>query len=152
MTEKIVQAVAENLTRYFGENIVIYTDEVRQGFKEPCFFIKAAEASIKQALGKRRRLINPMDILYFPPLNKKNFNMNDMYEKLSTALNEIEIDGHKVKGRNMSMKKSGGVLTSGLNSTYENGDCVLNFFVSYDFHVIDDGEPIYMERLIIGGH
>ena len=55
-------------------------------------------------------------------------------------------------GRNMSMKKSGGVLTSGLNSTYENGDCVLNFFVSYDFHVIDDGEPIYMERLIIGGH
>lgn len=111
-------AVMRKLAERFP-NIKRYGEEIRQGFEEPCFFVKLLNASQDQELNIRYRRTHSFDIHYFPRDNA-NEEAHDMAEKLYDALEWIEYDGVLYQGRGMN---------------HEIVDGVLHFFVDYSFRV-----------------
>lgn len=111
-------AVFDRLAERFPD-IERYGEEIRQGFKEPCFFVKLLNASQTQELNTRYMRTHSFDIHYFPR-KRKNADAHDMAEQLYDALEMIEYNGVKYRGIDM-------------NHEIVNG--VLHFFVDYNFHV-----------------
>lgn len=124
-------AVMRRLNERFP-NIKRYGDEIRQGFVEPCFFVKLLNASQTQELNIRYRRTHSFDIHYFPQDNS-NEEAHDMAEKLYDALELIEYDGVQYNGTGMN---------------HEIVDGVLHFFVDYAFRVRREvPEPTKMRSL-----
>lgn len=111
-------AVFHRLSERFPD-IRRYGEEIRQGFEEPCFFVKLLSASQTQELNIRYRRTHSFDIHYFPQDNS-NEEAHDMAEKLYDALELIEYDGVQYRGTGMNHEIVGGVL---------------HFFVDYAFRV-----------------
>ena len=84
MINKIVTGIAEKLSACF-KDIRIYTEEVEQGFKTPCFSIILRELGAEIYRGRRRRLKAEAEI------------HNSMTAELMTALEYINIDGFPVR-------------------------------------------------------
>lgn len=99
-------------------DIPILGEEIKQGLKPPCFFVRLLEPEHTQELGRRYFRIHPFVIRYFPA--DGNAEMYDMAELLTAALQQIEVAGRPVRGTGMR---------------FEVVDGVLHFFVNYDFHV-----------------
>src|SRR5690606_38529812 len=96
-----------------------YGEEIRQGFEEPCFFVKLLNASQTQELNTRYMRTHSFDIHYFPQ-NNSNEEAHDMAEKLYDVMELIELNE---------------ALYKGINMNHEIVDGVLHFYVDYDFHV-----------------
>lgn len=111
-------AVMRRLCERFPD-IKRYGEEIRQGFKAPCFFVKMMNASQTQELGARYMRTHSFDIHYFPR-DHANKEAHDMAEKLYDALEFIEYNGAKYQGTGMN---------------HEIVDGVLHFFVDYAFRV-----------------
>lgn len=124
-------AVINQLAEQFP-HIERYGEEIRQGFKEPCFFVKLLNASQTQELNTRYMRTHSFDIHYFPQ-NNSNEEAHDMAEKLYDALELIEYAGVLYQGREMN---------------HEIVDGVLHFFVDYAFRVRREiPEPPKMELM-----
>lgn len=111
-------AVFHRLAEKFPD-IKRYGEEIRQGFEEPCFFVKLLNASQTQELDIRYMRTHSFDIHYFPVDNSNN-EAHDMAEQLYDTLELIEFNG---------------ALYRGINMNHEIVDGVLHFFVDYDFRV-----------------
>ena len=111
-------AVMRRLAASFPD-VKRYGEEIRQGFEEPCFFVKLLNASQTQELNTRYRRTHSFDIHYFPQDNS-NEEAHDMAEKLYDALELIEYDGVQYQGTGMN---------------HEIVDGVLHFFVDYAFRI-----------------
>lgn len=111
-------AVFHQLAERFPD-IKRYGEEIRQGFEEPCFFVKLLTAGQTQELGARYMRTHSFDIHYFPEDNS-NSEAHDIAERLYDALEVIAYNGVQYRGINMN---------------HEVVDGVLHFFVDYDFHV-----------------
>jgi len=111
-------AVFHQLAERFPD-IKRYGEEIRQGFEEPCFFVKLLNASQTQELNTRYMRTHSFDIHYFPQDNS-NEEAHDMAEKLYDVMELIEYDGVLYQGREMN---------------HEIVDGVLHFFVDYNFRV-----------------
>ena len=53
MLNEIMDAVTGRLYELFGDGYTIYTDRVKQGLEEPCFFVQFLEPSEKPMIGRR---------------------------------------------------------------------------------------------------
>lgn len=111
-------AVFHRLAERFPD-IKRYGEEIRQGFEEPCFFVKLLNASQTQELDIRYMRTHSFDIHYFPA-NDSNEDAHAMAEQLYDALELIEYNGAKYRGIGMN---------------HEIVDGVLHFFVDYNFMV-----------------
>src|SRR5690606_23225390 len=111
-------AVFHQLAERFPD-IKRYGEEIRQGFEEPCFFVKLLNASQTKELHPRYMRTHSFDIHYFPR-NGENADAHDMAEQLYDALEMIEYNGAKYRGIGMN---------------HEIVDGVLHFFVDYNFRV-----------------
>ena len=111
-------AVFHQLAERFPD-IRRYGEGIRQGFEEPCFFVKLLNASQTQELNTRYMRTHSFDIHYFPQDNS-NEEAHDMAEKLYDVMELIEYDGVLYQGREMN---------------HEIVDGVLHFFVDYNFRV-----------------
>lgn len=96
----------------------IYGEEIRQGFQEPCFFVKLLQGEHSQVLGRRYARTHSFDIHYFTGTNG---DLHAMAEQLYGCLETIQAAGSTCRGQGMS---------------HEIVDGVLHFLVSYDFHVL----------------
>lgn len=133
MVNKIIDGVSVKLNEAFGDTCEIYSEEVKQDFKVPCFFILPLNPSQRQMIGSRYYRNNPFDIHYFPKSKEeKNAEIYSVAETLCEALEYINIDGNFVRGNRMR---------------YEKVEGVLHFFVEYNKHVIRQIEKIPMEEL-----
>mgnify|MGYP001624748921 FL=1 len=95
----------------------IYTEEVEQGFCEPCFFIQCLSQSEKEKLSERFLAQHSFVISYFP--KKGNAECWQVQKKLQYLLYYITLEeGSLLRGTNRK-----GSITDG----------VLQFFVNYDF-------------------
>ena len=65
----IIKAVAELLKARF--RCKVYADEVLEGFKKPCFFIKFITTTRRQTKYTFKRTISAI-LTYFPKDNKRN--------------------------------------------------------------------------------
>lgn len=118
MINDIIKGVAKAIRNEFGENCRIYTDEVKQGLKEPCFFISTLNPQMKQVFGKRYIISCQVMVQYITEGGKAEF--NEVAMRLFEVLELITVSGDLVRGKNMS---------------YEVNDGILSFSVSYDIFV-----------------
>ena len=117
-----------------SEEYTIRANELKQGLKEPCFFISCINPTFRLFFDKRYFRESPFCIQYFPKSrNKAKEECNDVADRLFLALEYITVDGD---------------LTMGTKMHSEFVDGVLNFFVNYDaFVYIRKDEPPIMEAL-----
>ena len=101
MINKIIAAIAENINACF-KDIRIYTEEVKQGFKTPCFSIILRELGSEIYRGRRRRMNAEAEIHYFNGRKRENY--NSLTAELMTALEYIYIDGLPVRPLKISAK------------------------------------------------
>lgn len=126
MINKIIDGICEALFQEFGEGYKIYTEEIKQGLKEPCFSVVLLAPGTSQFLGKRYYKTNPFCIHYFPKSQTEmKAEIYDVIERLNNCLEYITVDGDLTRGTEMN----GEII-----------DGVLSFFVNYDMFVIKKQE------------
>ena len=121
MINEIIQAISIALDDELNKNsdvYEIYTEEIKQGLQEPCFFIKCIAPTKSVFLGNRYKVTNQFCIQYFPTEGHEQSECNDMMETLNDILEYVTADTDLLHGTNMH----GEVV-----------DGVLHFFVNYDF-------------------
>lgn len=116
MFNDLIDAISKRLLEYFPESVPnIYSENIEQGFSEPCFYISLINSINKNKLGPGRSKRYKFDIMYFNN-NLGNDDLNTMGDKLSTVLEDIQI---------------GDALIHGFDIEYEVKDNKLHFFVEY---------------------
>lgn len=116
MFNDLIDAISKRLLEYFPESVPnIYSENIEQGFSEPCFYISLINSTNKNKLGPGRSKRYKFDIMYFNN-NLGNDDLNTMGGKLSTVLEDIQI---------------GDALIHGFDIEYEVKDNKLHFFVEY---------------------
>ena len=116
MFNDLIDAISKRLLEYFPESVPnIYSENIEQGFSEPCFYISLINSTNKNKLGPGRGKRYKFDIMYFNN-NLGNYYPYTMVYKLSTVLEDIQI---------------GDALIHGFDIEYEVKDNKLHFFVEY---------------------
>jgi len=118
MINKIINAISIALNAEFGDDYTVYSEEVKQGLQEPCFFISCINKTNELFLGRRYFRENSFAVHYFPAdeMNAKE-ECNEIAERLYLCLEWLTVDGDLIRGAKMSA---------------ETVDGELNFFISYD--------------------
>lgn len=136
MLNKIITGISQALDAEFNsenEGYIIHTENVEQGLDEPCFFIFSLKPSSKQLEGNRYERKYPFDIHFFPDtelvdgISTINNQINEVTERLFTALEYITVDNSLVRGTSMNA---------------EIVDNVLHFFINFNMIVKKENEPI----------
>lgn len=134
MINSIIEAISISLNEEFGDGYEIHMEEIKQGLKEPCFFIACLNPTTELFLGKRYFRTNQFCIQYFPETNEKQRECNGVAERMLQCLEYITIYGEDKPIMGTKMK-------------YEVVDGVLNFFVNYDCFVRKIEQQTPMESL-----
>lgn len=134
MLNDILIAINNKIFDAFDSDYEIHNNELKQDFKEPCFFVLNITGSNDHVINNRYRRINTFDIHYFPKSKTAaTQEMNNVAEILIEQLEYISVAGN---------------LTRGSNMHYEPEDNVLHFFVDYDVFMIKPLEKVpLMETL-----
>ena len=136
MLNKIIIGISQALDAEFNsenEGYIIHTENVEQGLEEPCFFIFSLKPSSKQLVGNRYERKYPFDIHFFPDtelvdgISTINNQINEVTERLFTALEYITVDNSLVRGTSINAEKV---------------DDVLHFFINFNMIVKKETEPI----------
>lgn len=136
MLNKIIIGISQALDAEFNsenEGYIIHTENVEQGLEEPCFFIFSLKPSSKQLVGNRYERKYPFDIHFFPDtelvdgISTINNQLNEVTERLFTALEYITVDNSLVRGTSINAEKV---------------DDVLHFFINFNMIVKKETEPI----------
>jgi hypothetical protein len=134
MINSIIEAISISLNEGFGDGYETHMEEIKQGLKEPCFFITCLNPTTELFLGKRYFRTNQFCIQYFPETNEKQRECNGVAERMLQCLEYITIYGEDKPIMGTKMK-------------YEVVDGVLNFFVNYDCFIRKTEQQTPMESL-----
>lgn len=112
MQNEIMDAVTRKIFEVFGERYRIYTDDVEQELKEPCFFVSFLQPSEKPLLGRRCQRIYDMSIQYFPESRQPSRECNDVADRLMDSMEYIILkDGSMRRGKDRKCRTEDGILT-----------------------------------------
>ncbi len=128
----IISAICVKLYNAFGDGYDIYTENVEQGFNEPCFFVSSASAITNHFRNNVYVENNLFSITYFPSTKDKAKECNNVREKLYDLFEFLEFQGSLLGGKDME-----GIVQ----------DDVLVFTVNYDFFTLKEMEKEKMEDL-----
>lgn len=121
MVNDLIDGISIKLNQVFGDGKKIYSESVKQGLKEPCFFIAVLNPLQTQIIGNMYLRQQPFDVHYFPIIQGSKNELHAMASDLFIALEYVTlINGDLVHGTKMS---------------YEVVDDVLHFFVNYDMRI-----------------
>lgn len=136
MLNDIIDAISIKLDQVFGDGCRIYSEDVKQGLKEPCFFIAVLNPSQSQIIGSRFSREYPVDIHYFPKAKENNNEMMTVTDKMMSEMDVVTmINGDNIRGNDIR---------------FEVVDGVLHFFVKYKVIVlITDTPEDSMETLTV---
>lgn len=148
MLHKIIGGIAKNILAEFGALTKVFSEEVSQGFIQPCFVIKIIKSQIQPGIGGRRKYVNSFLIQYFPKSDMKNFDMELTSKRLFDCLEYIKANNRILKGVNMKAGKGSAVNINSLSTNYENGDGILNLYVDYNFHEVVSDDSELMKKLV----
>ncbi len=133
MINEIITGISLKLNEHFGDGYRIYKNDVKQGLKEPCFFIAVLAPSRTDRLGERWRMDIPFDVQYIPKAEGDNA---ELYEAGSTLMDILSIitlpDGSSYRGRDISC---------------EIVDSVLHVFVTYTAWLKRIADEVKMNKL-----
>ena len=134
MVEKIIKAISKTLNQVFGDDFEIYfSKDVRQGLKEPCFFIALVGSSRIRRIGVRYQMFNSFVVQFFPKIRRGNIEMIGVAEQLLDALEYVQL--------------SDGDLVQGTAMNYSIQDGVLHFFVDFNMFLKKEVALDEMETL-----
>lgn len=142
MVNNLIDGISIKLNQVFGDGMDIHSETVKQGLKEPCFFIAVLNPSQAKMIKGRYFRQHPFDVHYFPSKSdKKNEEMQRVASDLLDGLEYITLEN--------------GDLVRGTSMNYEVVDGVLHFFVQYNMfvkkiEVVDDMETLTMETDVKG--
>lgn len=122
MINDIIKAISIALHNEFGDEYEIYGEEIRQGLKEPCFFISSVNPTNTVFLQQRYFRQNPFVVQYFPTPGHEQAESNDVAERLMDCLEYITVPGENQPIR-------------GTEQHFERKDGVLHFFINYDLFI-----------------
>ncbi|MBB6218661.1 hypothetical protein HNQ80_004835 [Anaerosolibacter carboniphilus] len=133
MTNDIRIGINQALDSNFP-GINIYGEEIKQGFNEPCFFVKVLSDSLSREFNRRYRKTVFFDIHYF---SDKELKVNEdccaVAERLYSVLDYIHVGSNCLRSN---------------NKRYEIVDGVLHFFLELETHMLkNQGQIPYMETL-----
>lgn len=120
MINSTIEAIGNAISAEFGNEYTIYSESVKQGLKEPCFFIFCINPTNTRFPGERFYRQNQFCVQYIPSDARENHDCNSVAERLYEVLAWIEVTGDNVMGSAMS---------------YEITDGILSFFVNYNIFV-----------------
>lgn len=122
MIDLIVNSLKNTLRNQYP-SIPRISEDLPQGFPEPCFYISVLNTNKKDLLKDRFLLNVPLDIHYFPSKSKnKKSEMNIKSMELLQVLKNITLVDYKLNEVGM---------LHGFNFHTEIVDNVLHFFVEY---------------------
>lgn len=101
-------------------NIDVYSEEIKQGFDEPCFFIKSVNSNQDNQMwnSKKREIL--FDIHYFSDKEEDiNKDCLDMADSLYKILELIDIEGKKFRANKMNHRIEDNVLHFQLKFSYK---------------------------------
>ncbi|RRJ62405.1 hypothetical protein EHV15_05150 [Paenibacillus oralis] len=107
-------------------DIRIMGEEIKQGLNPPCFFVRLLEPEHTQELGRRYMRLHPFAVRYYG-VDRANEDYYDMAERLTSVLQQINVNDVLVRGSEMN---------------FEIVDEVLHFFVNYNFLVWEPAPDI----------
>lgn len=119
MINALIEAISVTLNTEFGDDYEIHMEEIRQGLKEPCFFISCINPSVELFRGKRYFRTHQFCIQFFPKTEEKRRECNEVAERMWPCLEYVTMDGGDRPIRGTKMR-------------YEVVDDVLHFFVNYN--------------------
>ena len=128
MINKIIDGISKAINKEFGNSYEIYTEEIEQGLKEPCFSIVCINPTNNLFRQNRYFRQNQFCIHYFPSSKEKRLECQQILEKLYQILEYFEIE--EIFEGKTSISKTMGTK---MNGKYDDG--VLHFFVNYDMYV-----------------
>ena len=126
MINKIIKGISQALYSEFGEEYNIYTEDVEQGLREPCFFVQCINPKITRFCGNQ----------YFPKSKDYRAECFSVIDRMYKALEFIELDSEPLLGKGIDTNIYDGVLTLTIN---------------YDIFVIVENDVEKMEILIQKG-
>lgn len=134
MLNETIDGICEVLAEAFP-SITIYTEQVKQGLKTPCFIISCVNPSNKHVRAERYRRNNLFSVQYIPQsgLDAKA-ECCIVLDALYQSLEYINISGDLTRGTGMSAEFTDGVLT---------------FFVNYNMFVRRKNQKDLMETLTV---
>jgi len=139
MVNDIVLGIAQKIRTVYPESeYSLYTENVEQGFKEPCFFVSLINQMQRQRLGNRHKETYSFDVIYFPTEDGNvNGECNTVSAELYELLEYITVGDDLIRGTN-------------LNSRVE--DKVLHLFVDYEVFIVrEKPQEEKMKEVIVYG-
>ena len=129
MIKKIIDGILAALSEEFGDEYTLYTESVKQGMKEPCFFVFCISPNTRVFRGRRYYHENQFAIQYLTAADEPRTECANVAERLFACLELITVDGDLMRGTEMDADIS---------------DEVLTFTVSYNFfsYVANTEEPM----------
>ena len=111
MINSIIYGIANALDSNF--NCDIFTENIKQGFDGPCFFIKSLNTDDNIVLNNRRIASYSFCIHYFPESSSDNYNSSDVAQTLYQCLEYINLDNvstNKIRANEMNHEVLDGIL------------------------------------------
>lgn len=131
LTDAIIKQLDEKIP-----GITAYDEKIRQGFKEPCFFIKILTSGQDKELNNRYKKHVVYDIHYFSDKEEINTDCNNMADRIYEVLENVNVKGKLYRANKM---------------THEITDDVLHFNLQFDYHVVKSSqETPKMNKLKVG--
>ena len=103
MEESIKNGIAEALSKEFGKKYHIYTENIEQGLKKPCFFI-LLNGTRYEYMPMNRFIIELDFTIKYMIGNKKNCGIHSIAEKAFGALRRIECEYGLINAFNTEIK------------------------------------------------
>ena len=131
----MINGICLALSAEFGDSYKIYTESVKQGMEEPCFFVLCINPGHKAQITGRYLQSNQFSIQYFPVSSEEpDAECHVVFDRLCMCLELIHAVGAKVRGKEMSGHVEDGVLT---------------FTVEYDAFICLQQEQVEMEQVSV---
>lgn len=123
MVNRIIDGISIRINEVFGDDYEIYSEDIEQGFKEPCFFILPLNQKKSPKLKNRSFREYSFNIHYFPTSSyEKRREINSVLHTLMDELEYISIDNDLIRGTNIKS---------------EVVDNILHFFINYNLFTIN---------------
>lgn len=118
MIKKIIDGILATLSEEFGDEYTLYTESVKQGMKEPCFFVFCISPNTRVFRGRRYYHENQFAIQYLTAADEPRTECTNVAENLFACLELITVDGDLMRGTDMNADISDEVLTFTVNYNF----------------------------------
>ena len=118
MIKKIIDGILAALSEEFGDEYTLYTESVKQGMKEPCFFVFCISPNTRVFRGRRYYHENQFAIQYLTAADESRTECTNVAENLFACLELITVDGDLMRGTDMNADISDEVLTFTVNYNF----------------------------------